>query len=135
MSRREDDAAYPVSGRNGRHGAFPFALFGVPGRRCAQNDTGDVFCGCNVENASFPEGCCAETTAIGHMVMGGGQLIAEIAVVAAKKALITPCGGCRQRIAEFGTPETLIYLCDGDGVKETVRLGDLLPKAFGQEAL
>ena len=111
----------------------PYSEF--PVGAALRTDTGDVFSGCNIEHASFPEGTCAETTAIGHMVMGGGRLIAEIAVVAAKKPLITPCGGCRQRIAEFGTPETLIYLCDEDGVKETVRLGDLLPKAFGQEAL
>jgi len=111
----------------------PYSEF--PVGAALRTDMGEIFSGCNVENASFPEGCCAETTAIGHMVMGGGRLIAEIAVVAAKEPLITPCGGCRQRIAEFGTPETLIYLCDEAGIKETVRLGDLLPKAFGQEAL
>lgn len=115
------------------HSHSPYSDF--PVGAALRTDTGEIFSGCNIENASFPEGWCAETTAIGHMIMGGGRLIAEIAVVAAKKPLITPCGGCRQRIAEFGTPETLIYLCDEDGVKETVRLGDLLPKAFGQEAL
>ncbi len=96
---------------------------------------GTIYAGCNIENASYPEGTCAETTAIGHMIMGGENEIAEVAVVAEKKDLVTPCGGCRQRLAEFGSPETLVHLCDGDGVRETVSLGDLLPRAFGPEAL
>jgi cytidine deaminase len=64
------------------------------------------------------------------MVMAGGRKIKEVAVVAAKMPLITPCGGCRQRLKEFGTPETLVHLCDKKGVVETVKLGALLPKAF-----
>ena len=94
-------------------------------------DDGAIFSGCNIENASYPEGWCAETTAIAAMVMGGGGKIAEVAVIAEKMPLITPCGGCRQRLKEFGTEETLVHLCDEKGVVETVTLGDLLPKAFG----
>jgi cytidine deaminase len=94
-------------------------------------DAGAIFSGCNIENASYPEGWCAETTAIAAMVMGGGRRIAEVAVVAERMPKITPCGGCRQRLKEFGTPETLVHLCDATGVVETVTLGDLLPKAFG----
>jgi cytidine deaminase len=94
--------------------------------------TGDsrVFSGCNIENASYPEGWCAETTAIGHMIMDGGGEIAEVAVLGLKADLCPPCGGCRQRLAEFGTPETLVHLCNADGVVETVTLGDLLPRSF-----
>jgi cytidine deaminase len=95
-----------------------------------RTDTGAVFTGCNIENASYPEGWCAETSAIAHMVMAGERKIAEVAVVAEKMARITPCGGCRQRLREFGTAETLVHLCDPSGVVETVKLGDLLPKAF-----
>lgn len=91
---------------------------------------GKVYSGCNIENASYPEGWCAETTAIAHMVMGGETTIAEVAVVAEKMPLITPCGGCRQRLKEFGTAETLVHLCDEAGVVETVTLGALLPKGF-----
>ena len=91
---------------------------------------GSIFSGCNIENASFPEGWCAETSAIAHMVMAGERRIAEVAVVAEKMARITPCGGCRQRLREFGAAETLVHLCDAGGVVETVKLGDLLPKAF-----
>jgi cytidine deaminase len=97
---------------------------------------GRLYSGCNIEVVSFPEGWCAETTAIGHMVMDGGGRIAEVAVVASKMRACTPCGGCRQRLAEFGTPETLVHLCDAsDGVVETVTLGELLPKAFPKDAV
>lgn len=91
---------------------------------------GGIFIGANMENASLPEGWCAETSAIAHMVMSGEQKIAEVAVVAAKMAMITPCGGCRQRLKEFSTAETLVHLCDASGIVETVPLGDLLPKGF-----
>ena len=91
---------------------------------------GAVFAGANIENASYPEGWCAETSAIAAMVMAGERRIAEVAVVAEKMARITPCGGCRQRLREFGSAATLIHLCDATGVVETVTLGDLLPKAF-----
>ena len=92
--------------------------------------SGEIFGGCNVENASFPEGWCAETSAIAAMVTAGERRIAEIAVVAERMPRITPCGGCRQRIAEFATRDTLVHLCDDTGVVETVTIADLLPKAF-----
>jgi cytidine deaminase len=64
------------------------------------------------------------------MVMAGERDIAEVAVIAEKMPRITPCGGCRQRLKEFGTAATLVHLCDPTGIVETVTLGDLLPKAF-----
>jgi cytidine deaminase len=92
---------------------------------------GRIFAGCNVEMASFPEGWCAETTAIAHMVMDGGGQVAEIAVVAERLRGCTPCGGCRQRIAEFAFPDTRVFLCDPvDGVIETVLLEDIFPRGF-----
>jgi cytidine deaminase len=94
---------------------------------------GKTYTGCNIENASYPEGWCAETTAISHMIMdgkGGTPQIAEVAVLGLKADLCTPCGGCRQRLAEFGTPETKVHLCNQEGIVETVTLGDLLPKSF-----
>ena len=95
--------------------------------------SGVIFSGCNVENASFPEGWCAETSAIAHMVAAGEREIVEVAVVAEKMPRITPCGGCRQRLKEFGSAAMLVHLCDAGGVVETVTLGDLLPKAFELE--
>jgi cytidine deaminase len=96
---------------------------------------GNIYAGANIEVISYPEGWCAETTAIGHMVMAGAGKIAEVAVIAEKMAKCTPCGGCRQRLAEFGTPATKVYLCDDTGVVETVTLADLLPMAFETEVL
>ncbi len=94
---------------------------------------GRTFCGANMENVSYPEGWCAETSALAHMVMAGDAepgCLQEVAVVARKMDRITPCGGCRQRLAEFGTARTAIHLCDQNGVVQTVTLGDLLPMAF-----
>ncbi|MEF2070735.1 cytidine deaminase [Consotaella aegiceratis] len=97
---------------------------------------GRIYAGCNVEVVSFPEGWCAETCAISHLVMDGGGEIAEIAVVAERMRACPPCGGCRQRIAEFGTPETRVHLCDAEeGVVETLLLEDLFPRGFKTENL
>lgn len=96
---------------------------------------GRIFSGCNIEVISYPEGWCAETTAISHFVMGGGGKIAEILVVAEKKARCTPCGGCRQRLAEFAAADTPLHLCDNTGVVETLKLGDIFPYGFEAEVL
>ena len=100
-----------------------------------RTEDGRIFAGANIEVAAFPEGWCAETTALGHYVMAGGGPISEIAVVAERMARITPCGGCRQRLAEFAGPDARLYLCDETGVVETVRLGDMLPYGFAGEVL
>ena len=125
----EDLHAAAVAAMRNAHA--PYSNF--PVGAAVRASSGKIFGGCNVENASYPEGCCAETTAIGHMVMAGEKSIAEVAVVAEKMSAITPCGGCRQRLAEFGTAHTLIHLCDQAGIRETVTLGELLPMAFGLE--
>jgi cytidine deaminase len=106
----------------------PYSAF--PVGAAIRTESGRVFAGCNIENASFPEGWCAETSAIAHMVMAGEGRIAEVAVVAEKMPRITPCGGCRQRLKEFGSAQTRVHLCDATGIVETVTLGELLPKAF-----
>ena len=96
---------------------------------------GILYCGCNVENASYPEGWCAETTAIAAMVMDGETRIAEVAVMGGGEALVTPCGGCRQRIREFAGPDVPIHVCSPEGLRKTVTLGELLPLSFGPENL
>ena len=111
----------------------PYSEF--PVGAAVRADDGRVYAGANVEVASYPEGWCAETTAIGHMIMGGGLKIEEVAVVAEKMVACTPCGGCRQRLAEFAGPDTKIHLCDMNGIVRTVTLGELLPFAFDSEAL
>jgi cytidine deaminase len=114
-----------------RNAHAPYSRF--PVGAAVLTHTGKVFAGCNVENAAYPEGWCAETSAIAQMVTAGETKIVEVAVVAEKMARITPCGGCRQRLKEFGTAATLVHLCDESGVVETVTLGDLLPKGFDFE--
>ena len=98
--------------------------------------SGTIYQGCNVENAAFPEGWCAETTAIGRMVAsaepGEGRKIAEICVVAnaVDGRPVAPCGGCRQRIAEFAGPNTVIHCYDPAGKGASWRLSELLPAVF-----
>ena len=93
--------------------------------------SGEVFSGANVENAAYPEGVCAETSAISAMVNAGGRRIAEICVVGDGGALCTPCGGCRQRIREFADAATIVHVAGPEGVRATFRLGALLPESFG----
>ena len=111
----------------------PYSKF--PVGAAIRTEDGRVFTGANIEVASFPEGWCAETTALGHYIMAGGGRITEIAVIAEKMARVTPCGGCRQRLAEFARPETKLHLCDDKGIVETVTMGEMLPYGFQGETL
>ncbi|ANK74363.1 cytidine deaminase [Ensifer adhaerens] len=111
----------------------PYSKFPVGAAIRAED--GKIYTGANIENLSFPEGWCAETTAISHMVMAGQRKIMEVAVIAEKLALCPPCGGCRQRLAEFSGASTRIFLCDETGVKKTLALSDLLPHSFETEIL
>jgi cytidine deaminase len=91
---------------------------------------GAIFAGANVENAAFPQGQCAEASAIGQMISAGERRIAALVVIGGDQPC-PPCGGCRQRLAEFAGPELPIHLCATDG-RELARatLGELLPLAF-----
>jgi xanthosine phosphorylase len=92
---------------------------------------GRVFAGCNVENAAFPLGQCAEATAIGCMVAGGETRIVEVAVAGSGAGPCVPCGGCRQRLSELAGPETPVHMAGTEGGALTMKLGELLPRAFG----
>ena len=96
---------------------------------------GDIYTGCNVENAAYPLGSCAEQSAIAAMVLGGGKAIRDIVVVGPGNTPCTPCGGCRQRIREFAVPETRIHSCNESGILLTLTLDELLPESFGPENL
>ena len=96
---------------------------------------GRIFTGANIEVVSFPEGWCAETTAISHYVMAGGGEITAICVIAEKKDLCSPCGGCRQRLAEFAPPHAKVHLCTMDGITQTLTMADLLPHGFDADTL
>jgi len=92
--------------------------------------SGTVYEGCNVENVAYPEGTCAEAGAIAAMIAGGEHEIAEVYVVAKSPTPVPPCGGCRQKLAEFGQGDVQVTLATVDGVEETWTLADLLPGAF-----
>lgn len=96
------------------------------------DDRGKVHTGCNVENAAYPEGNCAEVNAIGAMVASGGKKISLIAAVGGSDDLeyCTPCGGCRQSILEFSDDDTRIILIDEVGQIQKFSIEDLLPLAF-----
>jgi len=108
---------------------------GFPVGAAIRTASGRIFAGCNVENASFPEGICAEAAAIGSMVSAGETKIVEVLTIANGEQLTTCCGGCRQRIREFGGPDTPVHAAGPEGVRRTFTLGELLPESFGPEHL
>jgi cytidine deaminase len=96
---------------------------------------GRVFAGCNVENAAYPQGACAETGAIAAMVAAGESRIADILVIGDGDALVTTCGACRQRIREFAAPDTPVHIAGREGIRRSFALDELLPFSFGPDNL
>ena len=96
---------------------------------------GSIHAGCNVENVAYPQGTCAEAGAVAAMVAAGRTDIVEVLVVAEADPPVTPCGGCRQKLAEFAAPWTPVILADPQGVRARTTVGELLPGAFGREHL
>ncbi|QEL26669.1 cytidine deaminase [Bosea sp. F3-2] len=107
----------------------PYSRFRV-GAALLSND-GAVYTGCNVENAAYPVGTCAEAGAIAAMIAGGGQAIRAILVFGEGPELVTPCGACRQRIREFAAPETQVAVAGPEGIRARFTLAELLPASFG----
>ena len=93
-------------------------------------ESGRVYQGVNVENAAYPQGTCAEAGAIAAMIAGGDTRIAEVAVIADAPRPVPPCGGCRQKLAEFGGGEVKVTLATTRGAVQATTIGDLLPGAF-----
>jgi cytidine deaminase len=96
---------------------------------------GEIFSGANVENAAYPQGWCAETSALAAMVRAGRRRVVEVCVVGGGTGLCTPCGGCRQKLREFAAPNTPIHVAAPDGVRAQFTLAELLPESFGPENL
>jgi len=92
--------------------------------------SGTVYIGCNVENVAYPEGTCAEAGAIAAMVAAGETAFTEAYVVAGSPLPVTPCGGCRQKLAEFGAGEVQVTMATVAGVEQMMTIADLLPGAF-----
>ena len=111
----------------------PYSGFKV-GAAIATPD-GHVFAGCNVENAAYPVGSCAEAGAVSAMLAAGESRIAAIVVMGEGDNLVTPCGGCRQRIREFAASGTPIHIAGPEGIRRSFTLEELLPFSFGPDNL
>ncbi len=111
----------------------PYSHF--PVGAAVRTEDGRRYAGANVENAAYPQGQCAEASALGAMVAGGGGRVAEVVVVTSAQKLSGPCGGCRQRLREFAPPGTPVHLANLDRVRHSTTVGELLPLAFGPETL
>ena len=111
----------------------PYSQFHVGA--AIRDEKGVVHVGANVENAAFPQGICAEASAISAMVMAGGEKIQAIAIAGPGEHLCTPCGGCRQRIREFADEEAVIIIADETSERARFTLDALLPHSFGPNNL
>jgi cytidine deaminase len=111
----------------------PYSRF--PVGAAVLSESGAVYAACNVENAAYPVGTCAEAGAIAAMVSAGERRIAAVLVLGAGEPLVTPCGTCRQRIREFAAPATPIHVAGPEGVRRSFRLDELLPFSFGPDNL
>jgi cytidine deaminase len=111
----------------------PYSKFAVGA--AVLDDTGRIHAGCNVENAAYPQGICAEATALVHMVLAGGRSVRAVAVVGDAPEPVTPCGGCRQKIREFAADDVPVFIADLHGVRARYTLGELLPASFGPSHL
>ena len=116
-----------------RKGYAPYSQFQVGA--AIRDEQGIVHVGANVENAAYPQGVCAEASAISAMVVAGGQKIQAIAIAGSGEHLCTPCGGCRQRIREFANGDAVIIIADEISERARFTLATLLPHSFGPENL
>ena len=111
----------------------PYSRFAVGA--AVLDERGCIHAGCNVENAAYPQGWCAETSALAAMVLAGGQRAMAVAVCAVATQPVTPCGGCRQKLREFAAADCPVWVADLGGLRATFTLGGLLPHSFGPEHL
>ncbi len=111
----------------------PYSHFKVGAAILDENN--QIHMGCNVENAAYPIGCCAEQSAVAQMIVAGGHQIKEILVLGKKGQACPPCGACRQIIFEHGSSDTLVHLEVSMGQFTTKKISDLLPDAFDHSHL
>jgi cytidine deaminase len=111
----------------------PYSHFAVGA--ALRGESGRIYGGCNVENAAYPQGVCAEASAISALIAGGDRRITEVLVLAAGAGLATPCGGCRQKLREFADDDVPVHIAGPQGHRRTLTLGELLPLSFGPENL
>jgi len=111
----------------------PYSKFAVGA--AVLDEAGRVHAGCNVENAAYPQGLCAEASALAHLVLAGGRRVHAVVVAGVAAQPVTPCGGCRQKLREFAADSTPVWSVDGQAVRERYTLGELLPASFGPQHL
>jgi len=117
-----------------RNNAYaPYSKFKVGA--AIRTTSGAIFSGCNVENVAYPEGTCAEAGAIAAMIAAGEAEITEVFVVANSPVPVSPCGGCRQKLAEFSKADVVITMANMDGVSRSQTMAELLPGAFDSAQL
>lgn len=118
--------------KTARENAYaPYSNFKVGAAlQCA---SGAVYSGCNVENIAYPEGTCAEAGAIAAMALAGDRKVVEVMVIADAPLPVTPCGGCRQKLAEFADADATITMMTLSGESLKMSMAELLPGAFGTE--
>ena len=134
MSQPTTDAALFQAAEAIRAKAYaPYSRFTVGAAILADN--GQTYSGCNIENAAYPVGNCAEASAIAAMIAGGGKRITRIYVTGPGTAPVTPCGGCRQRIREFSDLDITVISHGVEGEPLVATLEQLLPHSFGPEYL
>ena len=122
------DALLKEAARVRENAYVPYSNFKVGAALTA--GSGVVYSGCNVENVAYPEGTCAEAGAISAMVAAGDTEIKEVAVIADSPDPVTPCGGCRQKLAEFAAADVKITMATTGGKEVTLTMADILPGAF-----
>ncbi len=115
------------------HAYAPYSKFAVGA--AVMDEHGRVHAGCNVENAAYPQGVCAEAGALSAMVLAGGRAIQAVAVAGQATQPVTPCGGCRQKLREFAEGSTPVLMVDPTGLRLRTTLAALLPESFGPEIL
>lgn len=115
------------------HSHSPYSHFAVGA--AVLDDRGRIHAGCNVENAAYPQGWCAETSALAAMVGAGGKRVVAALVYGVSEHPVTPCGGCRQRLREFASDDCPVWVAGPAGIIATYTLGDLLPGSFGPHHL
>ncbi|WP_224705575.1 cytidine deaminase [Devosia aquimaris] len=128
-----DQALYEAAEAIRAKAYAPYSRFSVGAAILA--DDGKIYSGCNIENAAYPQGNCAEASAIAAMIAGGARRITRIYVTGPGAAPVTPCGGCRQRIREFADLDVTVISHGVEGAPLACTLEQLLPHSFGPEYL
>jgi cytidine deaminase len=129
VSEADRDALLAAARAARGHAHAPYSRF--PVGAAVLDEQGRIHAGCNVENAAYPQGQCAEAGALGAMVLAGGRRALALLVLGDGPQGVTPCGGCRQRLREFADDDVPVLVANGAGVREVFTLGELLPYSFG----